>query len=180
MAHREQGEYIASVRQRFPEFFKGGRVLEIGSLNINGTVRQFFDANEYVGVDVGEGPGVDVVISGHEYNSEQLFDCCISCECFEHNPFWEETFLNMVRLCRKDGLVVFTCATTGRPEHGTERTTPQDSPLTIAKGWSYYRNLTQEDFLSAIDFKKFFKEMQFATNKESCDLYFEGIKAEQY
>ena len=82
----------------------------------------------------------------------------------------------MVKLCRKGGLVVFTCATTGRPEHGTERTTPQDSPLTIAQGWSYYQNLTEEDFAS-IAFESLFTESSFAVNKRSCDLYFEGIKA---
>lgn len=176
MAHREQAEYIASVKQRFPQFFNSGRVLEIGSLNINGTVRQFFNAEEYIGVDVGEGPGVDVVISGHEYDDKRKFDCVISCECLEHNPFWKETFLNMTRLCRRGGLVVFTCATTGRPEHGTERTTPQDSPLTIAKGWSYYENLTEEHF-SFIDLKELFLDHRFSVNTASCDLYFEGIKA---
>lgn len=177
MAHREQAAYISSLKNERPEFFSSGRVLEIGSLNINGTVREFFNADEYVGVDVGEGPGVDVVISGHEYDNTEPFDCVISCECFEHNPFWKETFLNMVRLSKKGGLVVFTCATTGRPEHGTERTTPQDSPLTIAKGWSYYRNLTEEDFTSVINFEKLFVQYEFSVNTQSCDLYFNGIKA---
>lgn len=177
MAHREQGNYIAKIKSMFPSFFNGGRVLEVGSLNINGTVRDQFVAGEYIGVDVGEGRGVDVVISGHEYYSEDPFDCCISCECFEHNPHWKETFLNMVRLCRSGGLIVFTCATIGRPEHGTERTTPQDSPLTIAKGWHYYKNLTAEDFTSKIDFSKLFTEWVFDDNKQACDLYFYGIKA---
>lgn len=177
MAHREQAAYIASIKERFPEVFSGGRVLEVGSLNINGTVRDFFRADEYVGVDVGKGPGVDVVISGDEYDDQKPFDCVISCECFEHNPKWKETFLNMVRLCKKGGLVVFTCATTGRPEHGTERTTPQDSPLTIAKGWNYYKNLTAEDFLQSIAISEMFSEWMFDDNPQSCDLYFYGIKA---
>ena len=39
-----------------------------------------------------------------------------------------------------------TCATT-RTEHGTTRTTPQDSPLTIKNmKWDYYLNLEEEDF----------------------------------
>lgn len=176
MAHKEQSDYIASLQSRFLLAFKGERTLEIGSLNINGTVRNAFTSSEYVGVDVGSGPGVDIVISGHEYDSEKPFDCCISCECFEHNPFWKETFLNMIRLCKSGGLVVFTCATTGRPEHGTERSTPQDSPLTIAKGWSYYRNLTEEDFQEVFDFDALFTDWQFSVNKQACDLYFYGIK----
>jgi SAM-dependent methyltransferase len=176
MAHKEQGDYIASVKQRYPSFFNGGRVLEIGSLNINGTVREYFNADKYIGVDVGEGPGVDVVTSGHKYDSSELFDCAISCECFEHNPYWLKTFINMVRLTRKGGLVVFTCATTGRPEHGTQRTTPQDSPLTIAKDWNYYMNLTEQDFLERLSLDTLFEKWQFSGNDVSCDLYFEGIK----
>ena len=176
MAHKEQSDYIDSLKAKFPLAFSGKRTLEVGSLNINGTVRNAFTSSDYVGVDVGNGPGVDVVISGHEYDSEKPFDCCISCECFEHNPYWKETFLNMIRLCASGGLVIFTCATTGRPEHGTERSTPQDSPLTIAKGWSYYLNLTEEDF-SFIDFSSIFTEHQFSTNAQSCDLYFYGVKA---
>ena len=115
MAHKEQSDYIDSLKAKFPLAFSGGRTLEVGSLNINGTVRNAFSSDEYVGVDVGAGAGVDIVISGHEYDNEMPFDCCISCECFEHNPFWKETFLNMIRLCKSGGLVVFTCATTGRP-----------------------------------------------------------------
>lgn len=176
MAHKEQSDYIALLQSKFPLAFKGERTLEIGSLNINGTVRNAFTSNEYVGVDVGSGPGVDVVISGHEYDSEKPFDCCISCECFEHNPFWKETFLNMIRLCKSGGLVVFTCATTGRPEHGTERSTPQDSPLTIAKGWSYYLNLTEEDFQAIFNFDALFTDWQFSVNDQACDLYFYGVK----
>ena len=42
------------------------------------------------------------------------FDVVISCECFEHNPYWRETFLNMTRVLRPGGLFVLTCATTGR------------------------------------------------------------------
>ena len=176
MAHFQQAEFIKSLKAKFPKHFFNVDVLEIGSLNINGTVRDFFNANRYVGVDVGEGPGVDVVMSGHEYKSKEFFDCCISCECFEHNPFWKETFVNMINHCKPGGLVVMTCATTGRPEHGTERSLPQDSPLTLAKGWSYYKNLTEQNFKEAFNFNPFFKEWEFSANKEACDLYFYGIK----
>ena len=82
----------------------------------------------------------------------------------------------MIDHCKPGGLVVMTCATTGRPEHGTERSLPQDSPLTLAKGWSYYKNLTEQDFKEAFNFNPFFKEWEFSANKEACDLYFYGIK----
>lgn len=52
MSHPEQLEFVASVRQRFPGFFTGRRVLEVGSLDINGSVRGMFTDCDYVGVDV--------------------------------------------------------------------------------------------------------------------------------
>lgn len=177
MAHVQQAQFIERVKGLFPRAFKGVDVLEIGSLDINGSVRRFFQANRYVGVDVGEGPCVDVVMSGHEYKDDKLFDTCISCECFEHNPFWLETFENMVNHCKPGGLVVFTCATTGRPEHGTERSLPQDSPLTIAKGWNYYRNLVPQDFIDGTDISSMFSQWMFDDDPQACDLYFYGVKA---
>lgn len=176
MAHPEQQAFVQRVKEQFPWAFDNASVLEVGSLDINGSVRQFFDAKRYVGVDIGEGPGVDVVCKGHEYKDRKRFDCVISCECFEHNPHWVETFRNMVRLTRTGGLVVFSCATTGRSEHGTSRTCAWASPLTVAQGWDYYRNLTEQDFRNEFDIDVMFSSYAFEVNPASSDLYFWGIK----
>ena len=177
MAHREQQEFIRFVRDRFPFFFRDQKVVEIGSLDINGSVRGFFQGGFYVGVDVGPGPGVDVVCEGQNYpGADASFDVVISCECMEHNPHWKETWHNMLRLCRPGGLVIMTCATTGRPEHGTTRTTPHDSPLTVGKGWDYYLNLTEEDFVGATP-EGAFRESGYSANPRSKDLYFWGIRS---
>ena len=87
------------------------KVLEVGSLDINGTVRIFFDNCDYTGLDLGEGKGVDLIEEGQNYDApDETYDTVLSTECFEHNPYWKETFLNMIRLCKKNGLVFFTCA----------------------------------------------------------------------
>lgn len=177
MSHHQQLNYIKEVKDQFRSSFLNSRVLEIGSLDINGSIRQFFENCEYIGLDVGPGPGVDIVCEGQLFNDpDNSFDVTISCECFEHNPFWLETFKNMVRLCKPGGLVVFTCATTGRKEHGTSRTTPLDSPLTVKKGWDYYRNLEESDFTSELNLKSLFKDFKFSSSLSSKDLYFWGIK----
>ena len=116
MAHRQQQAFVATIKMAFPSYFAGSRVLEVGSLNINGSVRQHFSGGQYIGLDVGPGPGVDVVCQGQDYDApDGSFDVVISCECLEHNPFWRETFENMLRLCRPGGLVIMTCASTGAP-----------------------------------------------------------------
>ncbi len=39
-----------------------------------------------------------------------------SCECFEHDEHWPDTFRNMYAMTRKGGGLVFTSACTGRLE----------------------------------------------------------------
>ena len=170
MSHQQQLDFVQSVKDQLPEYFKGTKVLEVGSLNINGSVRQFFEPDQYIGCDLGEGAGVDIVCRGHElpYPNES-FDVVISCECFEHDRHWDKTFQKMVDLVRKGGLVIFSCATIGRPEHGTTRTSPADAPFTN----DYYRNLREEDFNQ---FKSSFDSYKFSQCLRPRDLYFWGLK----
>lgn len=177
MSHPQQMNFVSSLKNKFPNSFCDSTVLEIGSLNINGTVRVFFENCNYTGIDIGKGKDVDIVVEGQHYNApDNSFDTVISCESFEHNPYWEETFSNMIRLCKSNGVIIFSCATTGRKEHGTTRTKPKDSPLTIAKGWDYYKNLTEQDFRSSFQLDDIFSTYEFSTNTESFDLYFWGVK----
>lgn len=170
MAHPQQFQFVESVRVEYPDNFYNAKVLEIGSLNINGSVRWLFADCNYLGVDVGQGKDVDLVCEGQKLDHpDNTYDTTISCECFEHNPYWAETFKNMHRMTKVGGLVLFSCATTGRPKHGTKSSSPQDAPLIE---WDYYKNLTEEDF--KID--GMFSKYQFSTNSGSCDLYFYGIK----
>lgn len=181
MAHLKQQEFCKSVKGLFPEYFKGVDVCDIGSLDINGNNHYLFEDYSYIGVDVGRGKNVNVVSTGHEYrpiNGKQ-YNIVISTECFEHDMHWKKTIENIVvNLVAPKGMFLFTCATTGRPEHGTRRTTPQDSPITVQEeNWSdYYMNLTQQDIESAINLSEHFELYRFSTNEESHDLYFWGIK----
>lgn len=177
MSHEEQLMFVGNVKGLFPKKFDKSKVLEVGSLNINGTVRDFFNQCEYIGIDIGPGPGVDLVVGGHVFDEQNnTFDTVISCECFEHNPYWKETFANMYRMSRPGGLIIMTCAYIGRPEHGTSRTTPANSPLTISMGWEYYKNLSEHDFRENFELDSMFEVFKFEVNESAKDLYFFGIK----
>lgn len=177
MSHPEQLAFIDSVRSRYPDMFVGKRILEVGSLDVNGSVRGLFEGCDYTGVDLDAGPCVDVIGQGQSLDySDESFDVVISAECFEHNPFWLETFVNMRRMA--SGLVVFTCATTGRGEHGTVRSGPECSPFTVAAGWNYYMNLTAEDFMDALPIDDLFTSYEFTVNESAFDLYFVGTVGE--
>lgn len=174
MSHSEQLSFFVKMKKKYPHYFFDVSVIEMGSLNINGSIRDIWEnPKRYVGVDLKEGPGVDLVCPAQDVSfDDNSFDVAVSAECFEHNPYWSETFSNMHRIASQ--AVFFTCASEGRPEHGTKQSEPESSPFTVE--WDYYRNLTSKDFIESFDLKSMFSFYRFKYNPKSFDLYFWGIK----
>ena len=177
--HHEVLHFVYETKNLYPHHFNNVRVLEIGSRRVldQPTVRCHFSDCDYIGVDISEGDCVDVVSKGHEYKTDQLFDTIISCECFEHDPFYDLTITNMINLLKPGGLLLFTCASLGRPEHGTRSTSPESSPATAEiEGWQdYYRNLTEFDFKKVPAFSNM-KGNYWVSNEGTKDLYYRGWK----
>ncbi|MES2741857.1 MAG: methyltransferase domain-containing protein [Pseudomonadota bacterium] len=181
MAHPQQQAFCLSVKARFPQYFSGAMALDIGSLDINGNNHTLFDETTlYLGVDVAVGRNVDVVTPAHRLLlPDATFDTVVSTECLEHDRHWVDSLRNAVRMLRPGGLMVITCATTGRPEHGTRRTTPHDAPLLMAvdDDWAdYYRNLDEADIRAALDVPGLFQLIEFSVGEETHDLYFFALK----
>ncbi len=179
MAHGRQQDFCKKAKQRFPDYFKNVSVLDIGSLDINGNNHYLFEQYSYTGLDLASGRNVSYIGMAHLFHSIQQFDLIVSTECFEHDQYWQLSLKNICdNLLKQGGFFLMTCATTGRPEHGTRRTTVSDSPFTTTiDGWGdYYQNLTEADFRSVIDFNAVFDFYGFSTDEESHDLYFWGIK----
>jgi hypothetical protein len=184
MAHVEQRQFCESVKNKYPDFFKNKKVLDIGSLDINGSNRDLFEDCNYIGLDVGEGRNVDVVSIGHLFQGpDEYFDTIISTEVFEHDMFYEETIKNVMRMLKPGGLFLFTCGAPGRPEHGTRRCGAFCAPLLleVSEEWAdYYKNLTPEDIRKTSNFNETFPDCYFEikdTNIEiPSDLYFYGVK----
>jgi len=173
MAHIEQMFFFQNVKHFFPRHFVGSRVLEIGSLNINGTVRIFFDNAQYTGIDIGEGDCVDEVCRGEDYPAAaNTFDVVLSTEVFEHAENWDLIFLNMVRLVKQDGLVAFSCASRGRTQHGTSLFSSHAAPH-VAVSTDYYRNLMAKDFTDAFNMDYWFSAYHFVEDMDC--LYFVGL-----
>jgi SAM-dependent methyltransferase len=180
MSHELQQDFFKRVKEHLPNFFTDVKVLDVGSLDINGNIKHnFTQPFYYVGLDLDKGPNVDVICPGHLYESGFKFDVVSSAECFEHDMYYARTLQNMIRLLRPGGLLIFTCASTGRPEHGTLRSSPSDAPFLqgVDEKWAnYYKNLTEDDIRAVIDINNTFSEFNFEFEPRSCDLYFWGIK----
>ena len=70
------------------------KVLDVGSYDVNGTLKPIFDEANYVGLDMESGPNVDVVSDAHNIPFEnEHFDVVISSSCFEHDDMFWVTFL---------------------------------------------------------------------------------------
>lgn len=179
MAHAAQRQYLESVKKLHPTLFNNVSVLDVGSCDINGNNRGFFTLTDYTGVDVYPGPNVDVVSPIHEWEEEKLFDVVISTECLEHDMHYSKSLLAMVSRLKPGGLFVMTCATTGRAEHGTLRTSKQDSmttKLADVEWGNYYKNLTEEHIREVLDIESIFSSYQFSVHNGHKDLYFWGVK----
>jgi SAM-dependent methyltransferase len=173
--HLEQLQFCKSVRRRYPWRFVHARVLDVGSLDVNGTNRYLFRFTgcRYTGLDLGPGPNVDVVTPVHLYDAPPAsFDIVVSTEAMEHDPYLPLSLRKMADLVRPNGLLLFTCATTGRPEHGTSTTSAADSPHTP----SYYRNVTPADVRGALDLEALFKKYELSEDHRMHDLRFFGIR----
>lgn len=177
MAHIEQQIFCSEVLYMFPEYFQNKNVLDVGSLDINGNNRSYFANCHYVGIDLGSGSNVDVITKTHTFKPEIQYDTIISTECFEHDKYYKESLQNIVEILKPGGLLLFTCATEGREEHGTNKTESDDlSPYTSILWPNYYKNLTIEDIRECINIDEIFSKYKFTVNIESNDLYFWGIK----
>jgi len=144
MAHPQQLAYFERIRELFAAAFADAEnILEVGSQNINGTVRDLFPVHaNYLGLDIGRGKDVDLVIPGELVElPDGWADISISTECFEHAKNWREILLNMIRITKPQGLILLTFAGKGRTAHGTLDSDSFSSPFTT----TYYQNLGPDD-----------------------------------
>lgn len=102
---------------------RGKDVIEVGSLDINGSVRPFimkFKPSKYIGIDLREGPGVDIVcdaINLVEKFGKESFEIVISTELLEHVKEWRTVISNIKNLCKSNGIILLTTRSYGFDYH---------------------------------------------------------------
>ena len=107
-----------------PDEMIGRAVLEVGSLDVNGSVRSIVTVHQparYVGVDLQEGPGVDAVCDATELVSrfgENSFDLVLSTEMLEHVRDWRVVVSQIKRVLKPGGVLLVTTRSRGFPYHG--------------------------------------------------------------
>jgi SAM-dependent methyltransferase len=95
---------------------KSPSILEVGSFNVNGTLRDFQpEGSNWVGVDIEIGPGVDLVIQDPSALpfKDLTFDYVIASSVFEHDPTFWSTFREMVRVLKNGGSIYINSPSNG-------------------------------------------------------------------
>ncbi len=115
-------DFIRSNLSRDDVF--GRKVLEVGSCDVNGSVRKLISSLEpasYLGVDIAAGPGVDEICNVSSLVSrfgESAFDVIVSTEVIEHVLDWREAVRNMKLALRRGGIILVTTRSEGFRSHG--------------------------------------------------------------
>lgn len=178
--HGEARDFTLFVKSALREYFIDKKVLDVGSGDINGNNRFLFENCSYEGNDVIHTKNVTIVSKTKDLPFEDgSFDTIISTECFEHDPEYKLSLLKIYKMLRPDGLFCFTCASTGRNEHGTRRTSPQDSYGTLGNlpdMVDYYKNLTELDLGYVLNLNEMFSSWSTYYHVAAKDLYFIGVK----
>jgi len=124
--HAAARDYVARQVEAFGPF---SSVVEIGSRDINGGVRDLFaEAERYVGLDLHPGPGVDWHGDASRYRPPEPVDCVVCCEVLEHTPAWSTLMQRAFEWLAPRGVLIVTTAGPGRRPHSA-----------IDGGWTLHR-----------------------------------------
>lgn len=141
MSHQRQRDYMLWVKSKYPHFFVWKDVLDVWSMDVNGTNNYLFENCTFTGLDIGPGKNVTVVCPIKDYKPGKQFDVIISSEMLEHDKDYKASMLRMYELLKPGWFILVTCAWFGRAEHGTTKTSPRSSPYTT----EYYSNIYSRD-----------------------------------
>ncbi len=102
---------------------RGKDVLDVGSANVNGSVKRMVLAREprsYLGVDIVEDKDVDRILDANDLYETfgcDAFDVVVSTEMMEHAEDWRRALTNMVAVLRPGGVLVITTRSQGFAYH---------------------------------------------------------------
>lgn len=101
---------------------KGGSALEVGSLDVNGNIKDQLTSNgfDYLGIDMREGNNVDRVIDGHDIKKhfeKGQFDLVICIDTMEHDKAFWVTVSNMKWVLKKGGWIILGAPSLRHPRH---------------------------------------------------------------
>jgi SAM-dependent methyltransferase len=110
--HQSVMEFVNSQLWPGARAVEGKDILEVGSLDVNGSPRDFLEMQgpaSYTGLDIRPGPGVDLVADICEYQGpDEQYDVILCLYTLEHIAKWTRAVVAMKHLLRPQGMLVLT------------------------------------------------------------------------
>jgi len=100
--------YVRSVKEKFDI---KGKILDVGSLNVCGTVKPIFEGCDYIGLDMRgtKRENVDIIANAHDLPyDDETFDCVTCVEMLEHDSHPFQTFSEIYRVLKPGGHTIIT------------------------------------------------------------------------
>ena len=117
-------KFAKKMIEDVPSLVKEIRVIELGSLNVNGSIRPLLrkklEPEFYVGVDAMPGPDVDVVWRAEQLDllyPKEIFHLVVTTEMLEHVRDWRRVIEILFYLCAPGGHILITTRSEGFPKH---------------------------------------------------------------
>lgn len=101
---------------KYSREFSEPTIVEIGSQDVNGSLREVAPPSKYVGLDFQAANGVDIVLEDayHFPLEDEFADIVITSSCFEHSEMFWLTFLEGVRILKPNGLFYINAPSRGQ------------------------------------------------------------------
>jgi len=96
---------------------KSGTVLDIGSMDLNGSYKGLFpeDLVKYIGVDIAEGKNVDIIMDSPEWKKIKDADCAICGQTLEHVANIPKLMDSLFEALKPGGLLCMIAPSAGPP-----------------------------------------------------------------
>lgn len=129
--HGNNKRFFTELKERYPEAFSG-RILEVGSFDLNLTLRQMMPEATWLGIDklthidygvplVHDSDGVDICCDVLDYELEpESFDVFICASVFEHTPEWRQIIRHCAAAVKPGGYLAISFGAEGNVSHAPD------------------------------------------------------------
>jgi SAM-dependent methyltransferase len=106
--HKESYDIMEYFVEKYLDRNKMLEILDVGSFDVNGNYRELFKNNnwKYQGLDMIEGPNVDIVSKGpYDFGIYKQFDVIVSGNCLEHVEAPWKWIKEVVKVMKRGGII---------------------------------------------------------------------------
>lgn len=82
-------------------------IADVGSYDVNGSLKPLLDKWDYTGIDIEAGPNVDIVVEPYNFGDKE-YDVVVSANCMEHVEDLHKWAQAVIKIMKPGGLLIIT------------------------------------------------------------------------